>query len=108
MKHSGILGMHWGVRRKVGSDGRIVEGQVESDDSKRARELKKKGAKNLSNSELKSYVERVGLESQYEKLNAKKISAGRKFVQDIIVTGAKTSLTGFATRQFTKQLDKIK
>ena len=105
--HFGILGMKWGVRRQRGSDGRVIEGSRGSDDHQKARDLKKKGARNLSNAELKSYVERMNLEKQYSNLNKKEVSAGRKFVNDILVTAGKTTLTNFVTKQMTAQLDKV-
>ena len=104
--HFGILGMKWGVRRQRGSDGRIVEGSHASEDHQKARDLKKKGARNLSNSELKAYVERMNLEKQYSNLNKKEVSAGRKFVSDVLVTAGKTTLTTFVTKQMTNQLEK--
>ena len=104
--HFGILGMKWGVRRQRGSDGRIVEGSHASEDHRKARDLKKKGARNLSNSELKAYVERMNLEKQYSNLNKKEVSAGRKFVSDVLVTAGKTTLTTFVTKQMTNQLEK--
>ena len=105
--HFGILGMKWGVRRQRGSDGRVIEGSRGSDDHQKARDLKKKGARNLSNVELKSYVERMNLEKQYSNLNKKEVSAGRKFVNDILVTAGRTTLTNFVTKQMTAQLDKV-
>jgi hypothetical protein len=104
--HFGILGMKWGVRRQRGSDGRVIEGSRGSDDHKKARDLKKKGARNLSNAELKSYVERMNLEKQYSNLNKKEVSAGRKFVSDVLVTAGKTTLTNFVAKQMTTQLEK--
>ena len=105
--HFGILGMKWGVRRQRGSDGRVIEGSRGSDDHQKARDLKKKGARNLSNVELKSYVERMNLEKQYSNLNKKEVGAGRKFVNDILVTAGRTTLTNFVTKQMTAQLDKV-
>ena len=104
--HFGILGMKWGIRRQRGSDGRVVEGSRGSDDHQKARDLKKKGARNLSNAELKAYVERMNLEKQYSNLNKKEVSAGRKFVSDVLVTAGKTTLTNFVTKQMTTQLEK--
>ena len=105
--HFGILGMKWGIRRQRGSDGRVVEGSRGSEDHQKARDLKKKGARNLSNAELKAYVERMNLEKQYSNLNKKEVSAGRKFVSDVLVTAGKTTLTNFVTKQMTAQLDKV-
>jgi len=107
IQHQGILGMHWGIRRQRGSDGRVVKGTRESDDFSTARELKRKGAKNLSNSELKSYVERMNLESQFAKLNKKEVGVGRKFVTDILVGSGKQALTTFVSKQMTNKLDAL-
>lgn len=108
LSHFGILGMHWGVRRPRGANGLVKKGAFdnESPDSKKAKELRKKGAKNLSNAELKEYVERRNLETQYAKLSKKEVSAGKKFVQDVLVTAGKQTLTAFATKQMTNALDK--
>lgn len=105
--HFGILGMRWGVRRKLGSDGRVVEGSKGSEDFQKARDIKKKGAKNLSNAELKAYVDRMNLEKQYSKLNEKEVSAGKKFVSDVLVGAGKTALTTFVSKQMTTQLEKV-
>jgi len=107
LQHQGILGMHWGIRRQRGSDGRVVEGTRASDDYDNARKLKRKGTKNLSNVELKSYVERMNLETQFAKINKKEASAGRKFVTDILVGSGKQALTGFVSKQMTTQLDNL-
>ena len=101
--HHGIRGMRWGVRRPDGPDGTVGG----SNDHRQAKLLKKKGSKNLSNAELKAYVDRMNLEKQYAKLNEKEVSAGRKFVQDILVGAGKTALTTFVTKQMTTQLEKV-
>ena len=104
--HFGILGMRWGVRRQTGSDGRILDSGHGSEDFQKARDIKKKGSKNLTNAELKAYVERMNLEKQYATLNKKEVSAGRKFVSDVLVTAGKTTLTTFVAKQMTTQLEK--
>ena len=104
--HFGILGMRWGVRRQLGPDGRIAEGSRGSEDHQKARDLKKKGAKSLSNAELKAYVDRMNLEKQYANYNKKEVGAGRKFVNDVLVGAGKTALTTFVSKQMTTQLEK--
>ena len=56
--HYGILGMHWGIRRK---------NRYESKDSSRAKKLNKKKLYQLSNDELKTLNNRKRLESEYKK-----------------------------------------
>jgi hypothetical protein len=105
--HFGIMGMKWGVRRQRGSDGRIVEGSHGSEDHQKTRELRKKGAKNMTNAELKAYVDRMNLEKQYANYNKKEESAGKKFVTDVLVNSGKAALTTFVTKQMTTQLEKV-
>jgi len=76
LKHFGIPGMRWGHRGKKPS--RI------SEDAARKNQLKKKRVSEMSNAELKALNERLQLERQYKDLSSKDISAGRKFVQDIL------------------------
>lgn len=89
LQHYGIKGMRWGVRRKRGSDGR-----VESDDSKRAKQLKKKKLSELTNKELKELNERMNLERQYSNLTKKDLSRGQKIVNDAINEVGKETVKG--------------
>lgn len=73
LKHYGILGMKWGVRRDNPS-GKSKKG---SDDYETAKKLKTQGTKNLSNAELKKAVERMNLEIQFKDLSRKQRSAGQ-------------------------------
>ncbi len=105
--HFGILGMKWGVRRQRGSDGRIIEGSRGSEDYQKAKSLSKKGVKNLSNAELKTIVERMNLERQYKDLKKRDISAGEKFVKDVLVGAGKETVKNFASQSMTKALKKV-
>lgn len=95
LKHYGIPGMKWGVRRREGSDGRVVRGKMPvSDDFREAKELAKKRPSQLSNAELKKLNERMQLEQNYSNLTSKKnqqkIKEGReqvKLVIDLVKTG---------------------
>lgn len=92
LKHYGVKGMRWGVRRKQGSDGRVK--RETSTDFKEARTLAKKRPSQLTNAELRKLNERLQLEQNYSNLTSKKnkqtIKEGREYVKttlDLIKTG---------------------
>ena len=81
LKHYGIKGMKWGVRRPVGSDG-LIKGAVrkarkidapKSEDSKAVSKLRKKAKKtrnikNMTDDEIRMTIDRVGLENNMKRL----------------------------------------
>ena len=83
LKHFGIPGMRWGVRR-----GRNVS------TGSRPKKLK---AKNLTDAELRTKITRMQMENQYNQLSRPKLERGKK-----IVTGV---LLGMATVRATKVLN---
>lgn len=83
--HWGIKGMKWGVRRYQNADGTLTDAGKRrygdpSDDSKMAKEIKKKRVDQMTNAELKKLNERTRLEQEYKKLNPNVISKGWKYV----------------------------
>lgn len=83
LKHYGILGMKWGVRRSEAQLARI-RGKSQkgnwSDDAKTAAEIKTKSVKQMSNAELKKLNERQQLEKQHEQLNPSTFKKGVAYV----------------------------
>lgn len=77
LKHFGVKGMQWGVRKGVKAPA--------SPDSAKANLLKtqakKQGTHTLSNKELQDLVTRLNLEQQYSRLNPKTKSDGQKFLE---------------------------
>lgn len=67
--HHGILGMKWGIRRFQKSDGSLTSAGKNrySKDYKKSKEIHSKSKKELSNKELRTYVERRSLEKDYWK-----------------------------------------
>lgn len=72
LEHYGVKGMKWGVRRKNPS------GEPASSDAERASQLTSRartsGSKALSNAELRTAIERMNLEQQYERLRPRSTS----------------------------------
>jgi hypothetical protein len=125
LTHHGVKGMRWGVRRKatVGAQEVIVsdkrkklktsggEGHPAHPDAVSARTsaqiAKKSGIKALSNKDLQDYNNRLNLEQNYKRLNYQDKSAGRKFVQTMLLkkapqgaeAGAKAALSSAVVRK---------
>jgi hypothetical protein len=107
--HFGIFGMRWGKRKgRVGSNkGDNDDITVISDDHLRKVKLNGKRPEELSNSELKVINERISLERQYKLLNKKEVSAGRKFVNEVLYNSGKQMATSYLTKYGTKGIDKL-
>lgn len=63
LRHYGILGMKWGVRRYQNEDGTLTE-----KGKKRYSSSKKENYKSMSDEELKKRVQRLEMENQYNRL----------------------------------------
>lgn len=94
LKHFGVPGMRWGVRRSrsssSSSSSKKSKGSKTSDDYKESRRLKKMKSKKLSNKELQDLNKRLNLERQYKDLTPGTIRKGMAFAAG--VAGAGTTL----------------
>lgn len=108
--HFGIKGMKWGVRRSQAQLARARKtlgiGNDESEDSAGAKQIATKRLGAMSNTELKQLNTRLQLEKQYKDLTKTEKKKGQKFVEDILVNSAKTSLQTQVTKQMSNALDK--
>jgi hypothetical protein len=75
LKHFGILGMHWGIRRRNPHS-----------DSTSVAPLKKKHVSELSNAELKTAINRMQLEKQFKELSSPAGGGrGKAFLSKLLV-----------------------
>lgn len=102
--HYGVLGMKWGVRRSPAELARARGERAPKNTKKKTsffskKTVKKKPAKKpekkeesskktpgeMTNEELQAAVRRLELEKRYRDLSPKKVSAGRKIVDSVII-----------------------
>lgn len=113
IKHHGIPGMKWGIRRFQNKDGtRTPAGKKRYDDSDdqnttKPSRAKKKSVKDMSDDELRKKINRIQMEQQYSKLTARKKSAGEKFVTEVLTNSGKQIATKYTTEYGSKAVDKI-
>jgi len=78
LKHYGVKGMRWGVRRKRGSGGRVSQDHAES------RKLLKKKKMYLSNEDIKKINKRLNLEQDMGRLDPTAGGAGKRAVDKFL------------------------
>lgn len=82
IKHYGILGMKWGRRKSR-------QGANPSSDHTTSRIIRKKHVSEMSNEELKKLTARLQLEKQLKDLNKTDVSAGQKWLAEVIQASGK-------------------
>ena len=87
LTHFGKLGMKWGIRRSSGGAVKV---------SKRPK------ASTLSDTELRSRINRLQMEKQYNELSSGKVAKGKRMATKILGT----AVTGLATAYVTKGIVK--
>lgn len=92
LRHYGVLGMRWGVRRTPAqlarARGKLTRSTSDSDKNTSSDSSTNKPAKksisSMTDSELQAAVNRLNLEKRYKELNPEKVSAGKKFVDTMV------------------------
>lgn len=109
LAHFGILGMRWGVRRATGPNGLVKRTPLteKSEDYIKTKELRTKGHEALSTKDLKDVTARLQLEKQYKDLTKKEISAGKKWVYDVIGGALKEQAKSQVSKLMGKGIDEL-
>ena len=123
--HHGVKGQRWGIRRYQNKDGTLTPAgrkradklrnqylkltgkkQLRGDKSKQSSQTseKSKSISEMSDAELQQVINRKRLEQQYLQLSPKKVSAGKKFVDKVLLPAAteagKKALSSYMEKQF--------
>ena len=104
LEHYGILGMHWGSKKKTPIP---VIRTSSSEDHLTKEQLKSKSLKEMTNKEIRSFTERIQLERQYADLTKKEISKGRKFANEFLLNPLKEIASRKAKELIAKQMEDL-
>ena len=127
LKHYGILGMKWGIRRfqpypkgkghkgrYTGKKNNIERLKTNKSKKKEAKEKKKElkknpvsPAKSMSDDELRQALNRINMEKQYDQLTTAEKTKGRKLYDELVVKSMKVAVAGTVVRLTTDQINKI-
>lgn len=95
LKHYGVKGMHWGVRRKERREARKAPGSADHERAQAAKaKIKTQGTKSLSNNEFEDLLKRMNLEQRYSKMMSEggnSFSKGHNVIKDIMKVGKTTN-----------------
>jgi RimJ/RimL family protein N-acetyltransferase len=97
LEHFGILGMHWGRRKRKST--------TNSEDHNVKELLKTKKPNELSNVELKKLTERLQLEKSYNELTKAQMSPGKKYIIDFLKTQGAMQLNAIVNKQVGKLIN---
>lgn len=102
LRHHGIPGQKWGVRRFQNKDGSLTAaGKKRAKDGnsvvKDERKEASKNRRNLSDADLKKRIERMKLEKEMKDLTDADLSPGKKFINEVLSTSGKRVATTVVT-----------
>lgn len=97
LKHYGVPGMKWGVRRNRN----VTKGKVEPKTPAKPGEKfpsRKPDAAKMSDKELKAVINRMQMEKTYKELSTPKVTGAKKFIQDQLLQVAKQQTGIYANK----------
>lgn len=109
LKHYGILGMKWGIRRTPEQLARFI-GRSTTDELHEDyyKAHTSKSIESMSDAELRNRINRLQMERQYSQLNPSNIDKGKEYIQNIIKAGTTVATATTIAITLYNNVNKIK
>lgn len=90
LRHYGIKGMKWGVRR--------TPEQLGHKPKRTSKKQRRAEMSKMSDSELRSRINRIQMEKQYMQLTEPEVGPGKKFVKEVFLNAAKQTASSYVSK----------